>query len=228
MTDLTIILTYYNQNKILEKQIQNWESYSDEILQKITFIIIDDGSLIPAKVNTSKLNINIFRILEDIPWNIGGARNLGFSVATGKWILQIDMDLLVSEDSIIKILKLIQNANPLAVYKFRRFNPLTKKDKIHPGTMLITKDLYWKVGGCDEDFVGSYGYTDIHFLRQRLPKIKGTSIEKIYDITLIEDLNGEIKTLNRDTVRNEKLYHQKIKNDNWSNKCLRFKWKQIL
>ncbi|OEU13737.1 hypothetical protein FRACYDRAFT_269921 [Fragilariopsis cylindrus CCMP1102] len=29
--------------------------------------------------------------------------------------------------------------------------------------MLSTIDSYWTAGGCDEDFVGNYGYTDPHF-----------------------------------------------------------------
>ena len=41
--------------------------------------------------------------------------------------------------------------------------------------MLIRKEAYWLSGGCDEDFVGSYGYTDPHFF-QRLKHIEGIKL----------------------------------------------------
>lgn len=59
--------------------------------------------------------------------------------------------------------------------------PLTKPHAscgpLHPAIALLPVDLYWRAGGCDEDFVGHYGNTDAHFwhrLKQHDPRPRMT------------------------------------------------------
>ena len=79
------------------------------------------------------------------------------------------------------------NGQPLknlskTIFRFNRRNP-DGTFKVHWGVMFLSSDAYWAVGGCDEDFVGHYGGTDVHFFhRVRIhPEIRD-SIR--YDMTL--------------------------------------------
>jgi hypothetical protein len=59
---------------------------------------------------------------------------------------------------------LFEQNNKQAVYTLGRLEPdgsRTKRPdgslKPHPNTFVITKELYWKIGGYDEDYCGRYG-----------------------------------------------------------------------
>ena len=98
-----------------------------------------------------------------------------------------------------------------------------KNNKPHPAICLIRKKDYWKIGGCDEDFVGNYGYTDPSFWYRS---------QGIVEIKILPDLylhyypDGE-SDINRDNSHNRKLFKQKKKSNNWSNDIIRFKWYKI-
>ena len=81
----------------------------------------------------------------------------------------LDMDTLVSPTLAEQILKLVIEAKSNqslwnTVFKFNRKvinNDKHKKHKVmHPSVCLIEKKYYWKAGGCEEDLVGHYGFTD--------------------------------------------------------------------
>lgn len=48
----------------------------------------------------------------------------------------------------------------------------TSLDVEHPAAMLCSKAAYWLVGGCDEDFAGSYGSTHFRFRAENTPGVK--------------------------------------------------------
>ena len=90
MNDITLILPYYNQPEMLKRQLEFIAHYPKDF----KVIVVDDGSADRADFHVAHWNENlaVYRILEDIPWNRNGARNLGAFMAQTKWIIQTDID----------------------------------------------------------------------------------------------------------------------------------------
>ena len=218
-TLITISLSYYNDGEHLENQLAEFNKYPSNI--KIQ--IIDDGSQedpITDHLSSISKNIDVFRIMEDIPWNIPGSRNLSAAVATTPWLLILDMDQIFTLENTLKILKL-----PLRdLYEFYSFNrKIGKSNKFTAGTMLVSRKAWWKCGGYDEDLVGNYGHNDPLF-RAKLKRINAS--EKQLKNIWATQINADCE-LNRDGLNiNKELFNVK-KNQDIPDEKLRFTWKKI-
>ncbi|KAL3927257.1 MAG: hypothetical protein SGBAC_013156, partial [Bacillariaceae sp.] len=101
---LTYMLLYYNKHVHLAHQIKSWKNFSQAALDQTQFVIVDDGStlghtaadLLAANRDFVKgLDILVYKIDQDLDWNIGGARNLGFYMSNTPWIFMNDADIEV-------------------------------------------------------------------------------------------------------------------------------------
>lgn len=257
---LTYMLLYYNKHVHLAHQIKSWKNFSQAALDQTQFVIVDDGStlghtaadLLAANRDFVKgLDILVYKIDQDLDWNIGGARNLGFYMSNTPWIFMNDADIEVKSDTMDFVTTLPDSnpsengtivQEPVYLY-FKRWREAGFKN--HPAVMLIKKEHYWMLGGCDEDFVGHYGQTDPHFrLKVKLDKtlhgyttedlMNAQKISPLYEMpdsppcpsgmTCLESFVG--KTPSRDTKPNKDLIKKKRKQGKWSNKVLRFTWKR--
>ena len=118
----TISLTFYNDHEHLHRHIDAWRTYPYVEKQ-----IIDDGSKEPPQAD-----VPIYRINQDVPWNIPGARNLGAAVCPTEWILFCDMDQTFSKDAIDAIIDTKLERGTF--YSFQRHGrPRTA------GTMLVNR-----------------------------------------------------------------------------------------
>ena len=232
MKKITINLSFYNQNEVLKKHVLLWKSYNQQIKNSISFCIVDDCSKIPANeilsdIDLSDLNINVYRVQEDLYCNIAGVRNLAATVCKTDWMVILDMDTMISEDLATEMLKLTET-KPGNCFKFNRRVPSIpnhpKEQQTHPAVCLLRKDDYWKVGGCEEDLVGSYGYTDPSFWYRSRKILK--IIEK-RDLYLDYIPEGEAN-INRDRNKNSALFEHKKATRSWSTDFIRFKWKKII
>jgi glycosyltransferase involved in cell wall biosynthesis len=89
---VTLVYTYYNQPETLILQEALWASYATDVLQKLTLIVVDDGSTIPlATVKWPGVSLIHLRINEDLLWNQDQARNLAMRFAKG-WCFLCDLD----------------------------------------------------------------------------------------------------------------------------------------
>ncbi|MFT5466749.1 MAG: hypothetical protein ACI8UO_001849 [Verrucomicrobiales bacterium] len=223
--EVTFIYTYYNQIDMLRNQLETWRNYPEGVRNRIRFMLVDDCSRRTASelVGNPNIDLSIYRILEDKYCNIGGARNLGTKACETKWMLHSDMDHVIPAIAAEAMLKLA-SLDDRKIYKFKRIDHTTGETKIHPGTMLLTPDVYWEVGGCDEDFVGNYGQTDIHFFH-RADKIIET--DKREDIQMEIHHEGETKEIDRSKLEpNRQLFEEKKTSGAWSTDFLRFEWEK--
>lgn len=231
---ITVNLSYYNQPKnILFKHIEYWKTYPQEIKNKFTFFIIDDCSKIPAEeflkeIDTSDLDLHLYRVEVDLVCNISGVRNLGGKECKTPWYMILDMDTLISPLMAEQLVYLAnKNIENKTIFYFNRKlisgESHEKNNRRHPAVSLMRTKDYWNVGGCEEDLVGSYGYTDTLFKFRCTNKVKSLFKEEIY-IDFYPEGEADI---NRDTSRNERIYKDKIKNNTWSNSYVRFPWKKI-
>lgn len=189
LNEVTLIVPFYRNISMLERQVEEWNHYPEGI----KVICVDDGSpeaALPiiterafgrrhlAEPNRYPIPflreapLNLYRIEKDIPWNRGGARNLGAHVATTEWILPVDVDHILPADVAAELLNF--TPDPKHWYRFPRWrvgraDETRKKDKIsdeqeygeihpHVDSYLVRRDVYLnKVGGYNEDFSGAIG-----------------------------------------------------------------------
>ena len=174
---ITLVILSYASPALLLTHLETVRSYPDETRRTLEVLVVDDGSpsgldatsFVTARHAEGFHSFRVATITEDLAWNIGGARNLAFHLAATKRVLLLDADIVFSPVMMNVAMALPQrgktktkNVSVPLVHKFNRKNP-SGQFKAHPAAILIHVDQYWQAGGCDEDFVGSYGFTDVHF-----------------------------------------------------------------
>lgn len=233
---ITINLSYYNQPiETIVRHIDNWKKYPEDIKKNFTFFIIDDCSKVPlvellSDYDFEDLDLHIYRVLEDLYCNIAGVRNLGASECKTDYMVILDMDTVIDSKMANSLVELIakQPNNENKVFKFNRKvsdnNKHEKHNQMHPAICLIRKDDYWKIGGCEEDFVGHYGCTDPSFWFRSKGIVEIIDCNNIY-LQYYPDAEADIK---RDKKHNKLLSEEKKKNNSWSTNFIRFKWEKLV
>lgn len=260
---ITFFLLYFNDHHHLAHQLHSWTKFSKESIDQLQFVIVDDGStgghravdfLKANKDKAKSLDLVVYEIDQHLDWNIGGARNLGFWVASTPWVFMNDGDIIVDPGTMDFVAALTEESSTGIQTKssvfssFQRvYNIPNKPEKPHPAVMLIEKKSYWLAGGCDEDFVGHYGATDPHFFfrvsrtqQLELVKVHGVmdarsvpplmaieddSIPCPHDINCLPRYNG--REPSRDTTHNGELFTSKRITGKWSAEYLRFTWRHV-
>jgi glycosyltransferase involved in cell wall biosynthesis len=174
---LSIVVPFYRNAMMLAHQYAVWTGYPEARKAQIEIVLVDDGSPEPA-ASVARPDglppLRIYRVLEDRPWHQHGARNLGAREAQGPWLCLTDMDHVLPAESVERLLAVLATADPESVFMFHRLDAPrltpTLNDrgewKPHVNTFALTRELFWRVGGYDEDCVG-YG-TDSYFRRRLL------------------------------------------------------------
>lgn len=161
MKALTVIMPFYMNKGMLQKQIEIFNSYPKDIKKNIEFIVVDDASPIGERAEECKLNpkgfdFKLYRILTDLRWNWLQCRNLGAKEAKHDWILMTDIDHIIPEKTMTKIMT--TEFDHRSFYTFPRINWADGSEyKPHPNSYMMTKQRYWKIGGYDETYAGHYG-----------------------------------------------------------------------
>lgn len=153
---LSLIMAFYRNQPMLDRHLEVWGSYPEAVKAGLRIYVVDDGSPDPAVVRDVGLDLRVYRIKQNIPWNWYGARNLAMSESPDDWRLMTDMDHLLEPDQAEALL-----AMPKAKGKFympqRRWPDGSLYHKRHPNSFVVHRDDFWACGGYDEDFAGYYG-----------------------------------------------------------------------
>jgi glycosyltransferase involved in cell wall biosynthesis len=230
MKKLSIISHFYNHHAMVEKQISYWKSLPDQLKENIEFILVDDCSDDNRYFNCENLNLKMYRIISDIPWNQAGARNLGTFQASGDWALFMDIDQFFYAEPFENLIQNLDSLNKNSMYYFqiKELIDITANKLLshHPNTFLTHLATFKDNGMYDEDFTGHYGYEDLY-----LPRVwqkNGGELTLFSNTIYFEDLGFGTQNLNRDLTRNQALAQFKLatgtKN---STSLLRFEWHRI-
>lgn len=230
MKKITINLSFYNQHKVLVDQVESWKSWSKEIREQFSFCIVDDCSKVQAmetlkNVDTSDIDLSVYRVKEDLYCNIAGVRNLSAKECKTEWMVILDMDTFVSEELATNMLRLAETTRTGEAFKFNRrvADPRHPKNgQPHPAVCLLRVEDYWNVGGCEEDLVGHYGWTDPSFWYRSVGKLHVITYSDLY---LDYCPEGEAD-INRDNSHNYRLHEEKKRTGNWSTDFVRFEWEK--
>ena len=111
----TFFIIYYNNVDYLAQQLDSWMQLAER--DKIQFLIVDDGSANGNRAvdflknqSSLQLDIQVYEIDQDLVWNIGGARNLGFWVAPTEWVFLSDSDILVRPNTMAYVMKKLRDS----------------------------------------------------------------------------------------------------------------------
>jgi hypothetical protein len=156
---VTLMLPFYQNSQFLRTQIAWWGTYPEHIRAHLSAIVVDDGSPKPAYDVLSRIAhpfpIRLFRIQQDVRWNWLAARNIAFRHADEGWCLVTDMDHVVPQSTAEAV---IYGAHdPSVIYGFSRREYTGAAVAPHPNSWLMTREMFWRVGGYDEALSGHYG-----------------------------------------------------------------------
>ncbi len=162
MKSLTVILPYYKNPGMLNKQIATFNKYSENARKRLELIVVDDGSPIGHRaeehleIKPEGFSFSLYRILVDLRWNWLQARNLGAKEAASGWLLLTDIDHIIPAKTMERIIK--TDYEERYFYTFPRINWIDGTEyKPHPNSYMMTKKLFWRIGGYDETYAGHYG-----------------------------------------------------------------------
>lgn len=183
MRSVAFCLPYYMNQGMLDRQIQCIAALPRGLRDLMEMIVVDDGSPDKPKpaFRSPGCPLRVFRIAKDVKWNQDAARNIAAFEAKSKWLLLTDIDHLVPHNTWQLLSE--KKLNKDYVYKFALrktldrdgAKPSISEYKPHPNSWIMTRGMYWKIGGYDERFAGNYG-TDGDF---RDNVLRHSSIEQL-------------------------------------------------
>jgi hypothetical protein len=164
---VTLVLPFYENYQFMQRQVEQWLAWSQAIRDHVEVIVVDDGSPVPLDpLDVPEVRLRQFRIDVDVRWNWLAARNIGACHAAGEWLLLTDMDHTIPPTTMD--VAVFARLDPAVVYAFQRQEHTGEVIHPHSASFLMTKALFWKIGGYDEALSGHYG-TDGEY-RRRLAK----------------------------------------------------------
>lgn len=153
---VTLVLPYYANEYFLKVQAEGWMDYSSDLAECLSIIVIDDGSPEPAELpERYPCDMRLFRVDVDVPWNWLAARNIGAHYAADGWLLLTDMDHVVPAEALRSVV--FGQHDPAVVYAFSRREHTGEVIPPHSASFLLTRAMFWRIGGYDEALSGHYG-----------------------------------------------------------------------
>jgi len=206
--NLTYITHFYNNQENIDSVInllKHYETYDPWILDQVQFVIVDDGSPIKYEIPKFNLNLTWLKINEDIPWNQGGARNLGVVYAKSDKIFMSDLDWKINEEAFRFMVN--KKSCGRIIYKIREKG----RKKGHSNMWFMSRARFMRFFGYNEEFSGGHGGEDYFFFK--IHQYHGSIIKympyscysenrrKINDI----DYEKSYHSLVRDPKRNDEI-----------------------
>lgn len=211
---LTYVVQFYlenNKRNPVNELISIYNRYDSNVLDKIHFVFVDDCSPIPVVIDpNTNLNYTLIRVEDDIPWNQGGARNIGVQHAMSDRIILTDLDIIFPENLLAQLLDFYPPQH--SIFKFKTISNL-KFVEPHFNVFLMWKDTFMRTKGVDEAFSGRYGYDDVffYFLNKALGvKFYLHNYSNIVHREHKENSEKQHNSLKREMSENKILFEQKM------------------
>jgi hypothetical protein len=218
---------------MLAEQVKIWATYAPELRRRLHVVVVDDCSPDDQRPTAASIaghtvaSVRLYQLLQKIRWNWLAARNLGAKEAKTDWLLMTDMDHVVPERTLRRILD-----GPLDEWTAYRFKRVTVEHpwpyntdslpeyKAHNDSWLLTRRLFFHplVGGYDERLSGCYGtsgeFTDrLTAVAQARVQLPEYLVRYPRDVIPDASTLPEVYTRKNDPVNDLDLAKRKAKRD---------------
>ncbi len=232
MRPLTLVLPFYMNQSMLREQQRQWRAYPADLKAQFHVIVVDDGSpehpAVEVIEETGIASFRLYRTDVDCRWNWLFCRNLGVAEASTSWVLLTDIDHVVPERTLRRLM--CGHLESDEIYRFSRVDaPDLTPYKPHPNSWCLTRQIFDRIGGYDERFSGFYG-TDADF-RERAKQYT-TAVVLLSDplIRYPRDVIPDASTTTygrkeeQDAVNVGRIRHERAQIQNWRPLRLTFPW----
>ena len=104
---ISLVFAYYENPEMLELQWREISRYPARVKKLLQVIVVDDGSPSHPAAEVARPpglpQHAIFRLDRDVRWNQDAARNIGALEAQAPWLLLTDIDHVVPEATLTKL-----------------------------------------------------------------------------------------------------------------------------
>ncbi len=157
---LTVVMPYYVNPIFLRRQLAWMSTFPPDVRRMLTVHLVDDGSPVSQAEHEIAgpevpFALRLFRIDTDVRWNWLAARNIGMHHAAEGWCLLTDIDHVIPESTATAVV--YGEHDPAVIYGFSRIEHTGETLVAHCNSWLMTRAMFWKVGGYDEALSGHYG-----------------------------------------------------------------------
>ncbi len=207
--------------------------YDPKVLDRVHFVVVDDGSPLDYEIPQLDLNITWIKIDRDIRWNQSGARNVGMIYAHADNVLLTDIDIVVPEPTLAYLARRKPSGARLYRPSLRDLTTGAPMPR-HPNCYLLSRARFFRQFGYDEEFSGHYGFEDLRFVKHQ--KLHGTFLARLPKKYFVLDRGlGERReayhSLGRDGSKTAMTNARKQFENDWygrhaghSRKSLNFTW----
>lgn len=157
---VTLCMPYYDNPGILRLHLETWASYPATVREQMRFIVVDDAS--PNSPAATVINdwgmayrLYCYRIHKDVPWGWPAAKNIAAREAEDGVLLITDIDHVLDAENAARLVAM--QVRPDAHYVPARRKANGEPYRRHPGSYIMQRSLYWKIGGFEERWLGLYG-----------------------------------------------------------------------
>lgn len=232
---------YYNQHRCLPVHTEFWRNWTAEQKRNTEIVLIDDCSTTPLDTSLLKglgLDIKVYRVTEDLLWNVSGVKNLGFKVSKYDWVITSDFDNIVTTDTLYGLQELDYSNVHTMYWPYLNYPSIKRPNRIrepHVNSYVMNKQFYWITGGYSEAFTGKHGYEDSFFHNVILPphypikvELRDVWFRWIRDPYIGRSRDKE-DILTTRSENNELLYKELKEsfNSTIERKILNFTWKKV-
>jgi hypothetical protein len=156
---------YCNQRTIetVTRLLEEYAGYPAEVLDRIQFVLVDDGSPIRYEIPRLDLNLTWLRVDQDIRWNQAGARNLALLYARANNVVISDIDHAFPPHTLRWLAG--RDVPHRRFYRFWRRMADGSLRRGHPNIFYLSRARFFELFGTDEEFAGAYGAEDVRFVR---------------------------------------------------------------
>lgn len=171
MNTFTIVIPAYDNDNALFQLLCSLERSKAEF----NVIVILDGYKSVINYTVFDLNLSVYHIKNDIPWNQPQAKNLGAHFIKTEWIYFIDIDLTPTIESLLWINKSLLYVKSI-YFPSRIINGTNEKIDDAKGSYLISRYSHKKISGFDERFCGTYGHDDSYYIWKHVRLMGGVCV----------------------------------------------------
>jgi glucosyl-dolichyl phosphate glucuronosyltransferase len=148
---VSVIVVTYNRPKDVTETV---ESLLNQSVKPFEIIVVDDGSVPPAKIGFQKEKLKLIRFDQEV--GLSNSRNYGVDIAQGEFIAFIDDDAIAESTWVEELQKGLEGADVIGgaikpLYKASPPEWWSEKDfgGVAGVGNIWAEDMIWKVWGCN-------------------------------------------------------------------------------